>query len=155
MNTIDNPMVRLARLYSLVEAQLRRAASENEFIPMGDLQSNREIMEAAKNELQVKYVVNSLRDFGHIKTVGDRARMRYMWDVDSPPFVFGSAKREKMRTAPSEPIVKKSVQQESLAEPTVRAASGGREVEFVFNGVEFVVGINPATGNLRLKIEQT
>lgn len=154
MDPIDNPMTQLARMYALVEDDLRRAARNNTPISMGELAANEEIRRLQKGPWQLKNIVNSLRSFGHLKPFGVGAGMKYTWDLDSPPFVFAARKRERMRTDPSDPttLVERAP---TTAAPTRVHQNANKEVEFVFNGVEFVVGINPATGNLRLKIEQT
>jgi hypothetical protein len=172
MNNINNPMAQLARLYAAIEAELRRAAREQYPTSIDRLRQNPDIADLEKSAWQVRDLVRTLHKRGFVAAHGTGRRVRYAWNLDAPPLTFRKKQLERMYTAPSEPVIERTepgattvVTPLPFTEPAAPAAVTpesmtppialqNKEVEFVFHGVEFVVGINPATGNLRLKIEK-
>lgn len=153
--SINNPITQLANLFNLVEARLRRAAAEKHYIGLSDLMKDPDINAAAKDHVQVKNVLKTFRDHGHLYHIGTSRWTTYIWNVDSPPFVLGKRIERRKKVDPSEPVIVNS----DTAAPNLTKlgseAAPPKEIELVFGKNQIVIGTNPATGRMRIIIEET
>lgn len=143
METVNNPMTRLALLYQRIEAYLRKGPEST-----ASMYAHHDIRELSKGQHQVKAIITGLKERGHIIQRGERAQTTYEWDKASPPFIFTPSQRTRMKTEPSAPTVTTQVGDRA------KVATRAKEIELVFEHTLIIVGRNPKTGRLRFIIEE-
>jgi hypothetical protein len=147
MSSINNPLSQLAQIYALLEANLRKAATSHKPLTLVDLNSIPEIKDKVKSAWQVRDCMGNLaaKDFV-IKTGVGKAK-NYIWNLNAPPFVLKTSQREKIKTQPSEPVIKQEKKRAVHSTPS-------QEYELVIGNTMITIGKNPSTGNMRLTIEE-
>jgi hypothetical protein len=132
-------------LYHKIEQVLREAAKTKHAMTIRDIFEVPAIREVAKNELQVRDKVRNLHEHQLLTRVtvpmdaaaGDkRNKVGYYW-------------RHENKTA--DDMHSKPKQQGVVDMP---GAVAGKGIEFVMSGITVVIGINEATGRLRIVIDE-
>ncbi len=150
MSAINNPVVQLARMYQLIEEHTRR-------MPMSVIELNRQgdISAIRKNAWQVRDLLKTLKDRGHIIKTGAHKDAKYEWDKTSKPFIM---RTKNMHKVPSLPVVHKAEKEwtqgvHDIASIRKQVITPAKDIELVVGGTMIVVGRNPSTGRLRIVIE--
>jgi len=166
---VNNPVSQLARMYSALEERLRWAATSNLPITIAELNETPAIKAIAKSEWQVRGIITTWSGKGFVKEVGRRDTkglpVEYMWNLNSAPFVLGKRTQKSMIINPSTPEITKAVSNIEAAEthryqPAAAASSGKTkqsaesDIELAFGDTLVIIGKNPATGRIRITIEQ-
>lgn len=130
-----------AKLVAQVEQALKRAAPEG--ITLNQLVALPSVAEHATGKQQIRDLVDNMRKHQCVDAQrtgsGPKAPLAFKW-VDGMLYQPVAAKRNKPTKAPS-PV-----------QATKYAAPNPNEVELCLNGIEIVIGVNPATGRVRLRI---
>ena len=142
MSQINSPLGQLAKIYGLIEASLRKAATHDKPITLSELNNVPEIKSATKSPYQVRDCISSLRDKGHLIQQGDARAKTYMWNVNSPSFIIRTKQREKINKQPS--IA-------SVTKPIIKPEP---DYELVIGTTLLTISKNPSTGNTRIVIEE-
>ena len=145
MNTINSPLGQLARMYGALESVLRRAATNNKPMLIGDINEDPEIKDVAKSKWQARDCINNLVNKGNVQSMGSGRTKSYMWNLNAEPFTLKTKQIEGIRTQPSEVSIVKT---EKIGKTITK-----QEYEIVLGGVQFTIGKNPITGNTRIIIE--
>lgn len=154
----------LSKVYELLEARLRLAATNEAPVTLNDLLADPEITAVRANEKQVVNAIATLKYRGHLtvtKAPGTNniPANHYVWDVDSPPFVVGIKTGQKANKLSSQPaVIVKADSLQTGAElgkipRAIAPVKGAKEVELVFGNTLITIGRNEATGRLRLVLE--
>jgi len=150
--TVNNPVAQIAQMYNFLEAHLRKGP-----IGMSDLLAKDDIRKHAKNAFQVRDLIKTLIKRGHVIKTGSSTDARYVWDPKSPPFVLPTRQMKQKHTAPSEPQVTSFTDRRA----TTKVATATKEVELVLpstkpgeQATSVIIGRNPATGRIRITIEE-
>ena len=146
----SNAMIQLARMYTLIEAALREAATKGQPLSIPELNNRPEIKELTKSSFQTRDVVNRLVGMGHvIRSNRSKGLLEFIWDVNSSPFIIGKRNEQKAARLPSKVENHEPVAQEQQAVEMVRS----KDIEIQMGSITLVVGLNPINGRVRITIE--
>lgn len=160
MEPLNNPMAQAAKMYSMIEAHLRRAAADNKPLSLYDLRKKEDIKATEKDNSQVKLILKYLRKNNYITSQGHTTNTSYMWNLEAPPFVLPVRLAQQ---APREPSEVRAHVPEQLEQAWSQPGEAPRaakvvvpksdEVELVVNGNVIIIGVNPATGRPRITLD--
>lgn len=149
--------------YHVIEAILRRKASEAHPMSVRELAETPEIVELKPPEYKVRDKLKHLFNKGLVSrvTIGKvgsgKDRIAYFWrDNEKTAHEFTDHKRPQGRPIGSLNIPKevtpKEVTPKEVWEPAEKLKVG-RDIELEINGMTIVVGRNPVTNRIRIIIE--